>query len=651
MRKSLYEATMTTTFNRPLTPVPWTQVDIADRFWQPRRETNRTVTLPLIYEINRKNGVLDAYVWDWWDPAKGNPPWRIWVGDISKWIEASCYSLGTHPDAELEALVDHAVEHMLKGQKEDGYLYANPLPRAWRFANLQELHELYDIGHAMEAAVARLQATGKRDLLDAMRRYADLLDATFGHEEGKIPGYDGHPEVELALVKLYRATGEERYLKLAKFFVDERGREPLYFERELEKIERDGIFHMGWYRNWNYSYCQAHQPLREQQEAFGHAVRALYLYSGAVDVAVETGDAELLETCRRLWRSVTHRRMYVTGGVGSTPNGEAFTFDYDLPNENGYAETCANIALVFFAHRLLQVEADGEYADVMERALYNSVMSGIGLDGKSFFYANHHTVYPRPEGTSDHLATSRQSWFGCACCPPNIARLISSLGGYVYSTAPNGLFVHLYVGGSVNFMAGDMSVTLTQRTDYPWDEKVEITVDPEKRCEFTLRLRIPGWCRGARLRVNGKAVRLNELVDRGYASITREWMPGDKVELVLPMPVERIEANPHVRMDCGKVALQRGPVVYCLEGVDNGKELADLILSRNAELTAEYRPRLLGGTVVIRGRAQRRSAAGWDDQLYRAARSKTKEVDFLAVPYALWAYRKPGEMIVWIREK
>jgi len=645
---------MLTICSRQLAPVPWTRVEIADRFWQPRRETNRTVTLPLEYEINEKNGVLDAYVWDWWDPAKGNPPWRIWVGDISKWIEAACYSLGTRPDAELAALVDHAVESMLKGQKEDGYLYSNPLPREWRFANLQELHELYDIGHGMEAAVARLQATGQRDMLDAMCRYADLLDATFGHGEGQIPGYDGHPEVELALVKLYRATGERRYLDLAKFFVDERGREPNYFKQEMEKIERDGIFHMGWYKNWNYSYCQAHQPLREQQEAFGHAVRALYLYSGAADVAAETGDAELLDTCRRLWRSVTHRRMYVTGGVGSSPHGEAFTFDYDLPNETGYAETCANIALVFFAHRMLQLEADGEYADVMERALYNGVMSGIGLDGKSFFYANHLTAYPQSTlvgHAADHVAVRRQGWFGCACCPPNIARLISSLGGYIYSTAPDGLFIHLYVGGSVTFQAGDTSVKVTQRTDYPWDEKVVITVQPEIPCEFTLGLRIPGWCRGARLRLNGKSLSLKDFIDRGYTCIIREWRPGDTVELILPMPIERIEANPRVRMNCGKVALRRGPVVYCLEEIDNGKELADLMLPRDAELTAEYRPRLLGGSVVIRGKALRRSAVGWNDALYRAGRSKVKEVDILAVPYARWANRTPGEMIVWIRER
>jgi len=342
--------------------------------------------------------------------------------------------------------------------------------------------------------------------------------------------------------------------------------------------------------------------------------------------------------------------MYVTGGVGSTPNGEAFTFDYDLPNENGYAETCANIALVFFAHRMLQIEAASEYADVMERALYNGVMSGIGLDGKSFFYANHHTTYPRPGSGDGHLATMRQGWFGCACCPPNIARLISSLGGYIYSTAPDGLFIHLYVGGSVTFQAGDTAVTLTQQTDYPWGEKVEIAVEPERPCEFTLGLRIPGWCRGARLRVNGKMVRMNDLIDKGYACIIREWLPGDTVELILPMPVERIEANPRVRMDCGKVVLQRGPVVYCLEEVDDGKELADLILPRDAELTAEYRPRLLGGAVVIRGKAQRRSTAGWDNRIDRPTRSKAKEVDLLAVPYALWANRAPGEMIVWIRE-
>jgi len=633
---------------RKLSPVCWKNVKVVDHFWTLRRETNRTATLPHEYELNKKSGVITAYQWDWWDPARGKAPWRIWVGDIGKWVEAVSYTLATDPDPTLADLAASVVREVLKGQKEDGYLYSNPLPRQWRWTNLQEYHELYDVGHAIEGAVAYYEATGRRDFLDAMCRCADLLDANFGPEEGKIRGYDGHPEIELALVKLYRATGNKRYLNLAKFYVDERGREPNYFAREKEEAKKRGIPLMGWMDT--YEYVQAHKPLREQQDAVGHAVRALYLYSGAADVAAETGDTELLATCRRLWRSLTRRRMYVIGGVGSTARGEAFTFDYDLPNETAYAETCANIALVFFAHRMLQIEADSEYADVMERALYNGVLSGVSLDGKRFFYANHLTVYPQAaKGAHDHVAASRQDWFGCACCPPNIARLIASIGQYVYSTSKDELYVHLYVGGSAECSVAGEKVVIRQETQYPWDGLVKLTVEPEAPSRFALALRIPGWCRGAKLEVNGKAVGLRGVTRKGYAVLRRVWERGDRIELVLPMPVERIEAHPAVRMDCGKVALQRGPIVYCLEELDNGPHLADIFLPRSSKLTAEYRPKLLGGVVVIRGKAKRRETTGWRDRLYSPERTKTRTVDILAVPYCVWANRKPGEMIVWIR--
>ena len=636
-----------------LNPVPWTQVRIDSAFWNKRLRANRDVTIPLQYQKNRETGVLDAYQWDWWDPARGRPPWRIIIGDLAKWIEAASYAQATHPDPQLEKRIDHAVDAMIAGQKDDGYLYPNPMPRAWRWANLQELHELYELGHDIEAAVAHLHATGKRDLLDAVCRATDQVDAHFGWAEGKSRGYDGHPEIELALVRLYRETREPRYLDLAKFFVDARGTEPNFFVKEAHRIEAEDILTLGWHRTrGGYWYYQAHKPLREQREAAGHSVRALYLYSGMADVAVETNDAELMRTCRRMWRSITQRRMYVTGGVGSDAHREGFTFDYDLPNETGYAETCANIALVFFAHRMLQIDVDAEYADVMERALYNGVLSGLGLDGKGFFYANRLTVYPRAgrghAPVSDSVAHTRQDWFSCACCPPNIARLLASLGQYAYSSDAKGLYVHLYMGGDVTCDVAGQTVVLRQTTEYPWQERVAFEVCPAQPARFTLALRIPGWCRGAKIKVNGKPIGMARILRKGYAHINRAWRFGDRVELTLPMPVERIESDPRVRMNCGKVALQRGPIVYCLEQADNGAELADIVIPRNAKLTAEHRPRLLGGVTVIRGRAKRRVTRKGGG-LYQRQRSTMKAVDLTAVPYCTWANRRPGEMIVWVR--
>ncbi|MBI2200490.1 MAG: glycoside hydrolase family 127 protein [Armatimonadetes bacterium] len=634
----------------PLSPVSFLNVGISGGYWGRRVETVRTVTIPLEYEMNRKTGALASYQWE--SERDKDRPWRIWVGDVGKWTEAAAYCLGVRPDRKLAELAEHAVHEVIRGQKPDGYLYCNVTAPARRWTNLRDLHELYDVGHAIEGAVAYYQATGKRDFLDTMCRCADLLEANFGDGPGKQRGYDGHPEVELALVKLYRSTGERRYLDLAKFFVDERGRQPHYFDQEAAARGEDPK------NSWTHRFSpgaphlcfQAHRPVRQQDDAVGHAVRALYLYSGMADVAVETGDEELLAACQRLWMSAVHRRMYVIGGVGSSSHGEAFTCDYDLPNETAYAETCANIALVFFAHRMLQIKADSEYADVMERALYNGVLSGLSLDGRTFFYANHLTAYPKGgNAASDHVAPARQEWFGCACCPPNIARVISGIGQFVYSTSSDGLYVHLYMGGRVKCQVGGTQVTLKQETDYPWKGKVHFTLDPESPARFDLALRIPGWCRRPNLRVNGKVTSVAAILRSGYACVRRDWAKGDEVELTLPMPVERVEAHPSVRANCGRVALQRGPLVYCLEEVDNGPDLADLFLPRTSRLTVEYRKRLLGGVAVIRGKGFRRSRAGWKDQLYRSTRSRPKAVGILAIPYALWANRGTGEMVVWVR--
>ncbi|MCD6520145.1 MAG: glycoside hydrolase family 127 protein [Anaerolineae bacterium] len=638
---------------RRLTPVSWKNVRIEGPFWGPRQEVNRAVTLPIEYEQLKKTGRLDAWKLEW-KPGQPNPPHHFWDSDVAKWIEAAAYSLATHPDEQLSRRVDEVIDWIAAAQQEDGYLniHFTVVEPENRWKNLRDMHELYCAGHLIEAAVAYYEATGKRKLLDVLCRYADHIATVFGPGPGQKRGYPGHEEIELALVKLYRVTGKKRYLDLAKFFIDERGRLPHYFDLEArERGEDPKAFDLG-----KYDYNQSHLPVREQTTAEGHAVRAMYLYSGMADVAAETGDRELFRACERLWENVTERRMYITGGVGSSANGERFTYDYDLPNDLAYAETCAAIGLVFWAQRMLQFEGDGRYADVLERALYNGVLSGVSLDGKRFFYANPLEVDPqaylcRPDlYRPQAMAPTRQEWFGCACCPPNLARLLASLGGYVYSQGKGELYVHLYVGGSAEIPLDGQVVHLSQETRYPWEGSVRIALRLPSEMRFTLALRIPSWAEKANLWVNGQVVELEPLVQRGYARVKRLWQDGDVVELDLPMPVMRMEAHPAVRDDCGRVALQRGPLVYCFEEVDNGPYLADLALSREATLRSRYMEDLLGGVVVIEGTARRRVLTGWEHQLYRPAWSQMREVPFLAIPYYAWANRDVGEMLVWIRE-
>jgi len=639
---------------RQLRPVPLKWVTIEDRFWAPRQEINRRVTLPIEYQQCKETGRIDAWKLDW-RPGQPNPPHQFWDSDLAKWIEAVGYSLATHPDQDLEKLADAVIDLIADAQGDDGYLnlhftLVEPQNR-WR--NLRDMHELYCAGHLMEAAVAYYEGTGKPRLLETLCRYADHIDSVFGPQEGKRRGYPGHEEIELALVKLYHATGQERYLRLAQFFVDERGQSPHYFHLEARERDEDP----GEFRHGRYTYNQSHLPVREQTTAEGHAVRAMYLYSGMADVAAETGDRSLLAACQRLWGNVTRRRMYVTGGIGSSAHGERFTFDYDLPNETAYAETCAAIGLVLWAHRMLQFDGDGIYADVMERALYNGVLSGISLDGRRFSYVNPLEVdleahkYRVEEFGRPRFSPSRQEWFACACCPPNIARLLASLGGYAYSQARATAYVHLYIGGRATLDIDGRAVALQVETDYPWGEKVTVRVDPGQPTDLTLALRVPGWCRGATLAVNGQRMSIEPLMDKGYARIGRVWHSGDEVTLTLPMPVERIEAHPSVRADCGRVALQRGPLVYCLEEADNGGGLTDIALPADAQLGVGFEEDFLGGVAVITGQAVRRDPAGWDDRLYRPLASATLATTIKAVPYYAWGNRALGNMLVWIRQE
>ena len=638
---------------KQMEPVSFTRVKMQDAFWSPRQEINRTATIPAVYEQSKRTGRIDAWKLGW-KPGDPDPPHIFWDSDVAKWIEAVGYSLAVHPDPELEALADALIDDIASAQQADGYLniHFTVVEPEKRWTNLRDWHELYCAGHLMEAAVAYDEGTGKRKLLDVLCRYADYIGTVFGRGEGQKRGYPGHEEIELALVKLYRATGEKRYLDLARYFVDERGQQPHYFEIEAQARGEDP----GRLDHRMYNYNQSHLPVREQTTAEGHAVRAMYLYCGMADVAAETGDEALIAACRRLWENVTRRRMYVTGGIGSSSYGERFTYDYELPNEIAYAETCAAIGLVMWAQRMLHLEGDGAYADVMERALYNGMLSGVSFDGRHFFYANPLEVDPerylhRPDLFRQHVASPRrQEWFGCSCCPTNVVRTMGSLGQYVYSQGDAAAYVHLYVQGEGALNVGGQKVVLEQKTRYPWDGQVEVTVRPEKEISFTLALRIPGWCRQAALRVNGQAVAIEPLRDRGYVRVERAWKAGDAVVLELAMPVERIEAHPAVREDAGRVALQRGPLVYCLEEVDNGPHLPDLALPRDAPLQAAFDPSLLGGVVAITGQALRRALPGWEGELYRSAQPATHMVPFKAIPYYAWANRAPGEMLVWIRE-
>ncbi|HLI87997.1 MAG TPA: beta-L-arabinofuranosidase domain-containing protein [Ktedonobacteraceae bacterium] len=621
------------------TPVVHTVVTFEDTFWAPRLRTLREQTLPFIYAQMQQDGHFSNFH-EQWQPGRSPTPYVFWESDLSKWIEAASYSLATHPDPHLEALVDEGVAFLVALQQPDGYLnlWFTRFEPEKRWTNLRDWHELYCAGHLIEAAVAHFQATGKRTLLDAACRYADYIATVFGAEEGKRRGYCGHEEIELALVKLYHVTGEPRYLRLCQYFVEERGRQPHYFDIEARARGEDPAAF--WART--YEYNQSHRPVREQNEVVGHAVRAMYLYSALADLARELHDDSLLRTCERLWRHLTSRRLYVTGGLGSSAANEGLTADYDLPNAAAYAETCAAIGLVLWNHRLLQLETDHRYADLLERALYNGVLSALALDGKAFFYEN------PLESRGDH---HRSPWFRCACCPPNIARLLASLGQYVYGVNESEVMVHLYVQSTSSLSVAGQKVAFRQETRYPWEGLVRLHLEMEQPAEFALNLRIPGWCRQARLDVNGEELPIEQYVRKGYARIARRWQSGDTITLDLPMPVERVYAHPDLVEDNGRVALQRGPLVYCLEGADNDVPLHRIRLASDAELESHFEPDLLGGVAVIEGQASALETADWDDTLYRTTPPERRAHRLVAIPYYAWDQRTPGEMSVWIRQE
>ncbi len=616
-------------------------VRIGGGFWRAKQEINREATLPIEYEQLESTHRLDILKGKWNEQA-GYTPHIFWDSDIAKWLEAVAYSLHSHPDAVLEARCDAVIDDLRNLQEDDGYLnsYFSQLEPEGRWTNLRDRHELYCAGHLMEAAVAYSEATGKNEFLDIMCRYADHIASVFGPEVDQKKGYPGHEEIELALVKLYNATNNPAYLKLSEFFLTQRGTQPHYYDEEAELRGDDPEA----YRFDKYDYLQAHRPVREQDAAEGHSVRACYLYAGMADVARETGDAGLAEACTALWNNITRKRMYVHGGIGSSHLGERFTFDYDLPSEAAYAETCAAIALVFFAQRMFLLEPKGEYIDVLERALYNGVISGVSEDGKKFFYDNYLASHPGYHDAQRRKSPDRQEWFGCACCPPNLARLLASLGCYLFAESPTDLWLNLYSDFTAS--AATPGFSFSMETRYPWDGHVAVKLSLAEPRRFMLHSRIPSWCRGSRVLVNGGVVAVDSV--GGYAVVDREWKDGDEIVITLEMPVERVYSHPSVRNNIGKLVLQRGPLLYCLEDVDNGKDLSNLFITEDTSLSWEFEEHLLGGVVTISGEGTARSYDGWEHSLYSAGHGPTIRRLFKAVPYYAWNNRGIGEMLVWL---
>lgn len=713
------------------TPLDLKQIQVTDAFWHREQELVRTEVIPYQWEAlnDRVEGaapsycmrnfkvagrmmrekkdkgaayVAPAYTFRGFealpeDPA--HPDEDKFYGfvfqdtDFSKWIEAVGYSLLQHPDPVLERTADEAIDIVCAAQLENGYLdtyyIINGMDRA--FTNLRDHHELYCLGHLVEGAVAYYQATGKDKLLCAAERFADYCCEIFGPEPGQCKGYPGHEIAEMALVRLFEEDNQGKYLKLAKFFLDQRGTEPHYFdEEEKERAAHDG---QPYKNTTNNAYHQAQQPVREQSEATGHAVRAMYLYSGMADVAREYEDEALEAACDRLWDNVTREKMYVTGGVGATHMGEAFSFVYDLPNDTAYSETCAAIGLVFWARRMLQLKPLGKYGDVMELALYNTVLAGMALDGKSFFYVNPLEVFPQAcheDARKFHVKSVRQKWFGCACCPPNIARLVSSVAAYAYTESNpfsdagekvdiDTLWVHLYMGSVLTKQVWNAEVVtihdkkpldIKVESQLPWEGRVKVLLHGD-RVQCRLAFRVPGWSSGmkASYRCGGRqgqvvidAEGISVKADCGVTAVTYRdgylyiegiWQDDDEIILEMDMPVRILEADARVRENTGKVAIARGPIVYCLEEADNGKDLhlcrVDLQTLKTSDIELETTEEL-GHPMTVLKVPGKRLIPTESAELYHSAQPvREQDVTLRMVPYYAWNNRGEGEMSVWVR--
>jgi uncharacterized protein len=620
----------------PIQPVSFTSVKLTDNFWAPRIKKNASVTIPIAFGFCESTGRVKNF-----DIAAGRDTGKFQTifpfddSDIYKIIEGASYSLQTFPDPKLEAYLDTLINKIGLAQESDGYLYTNRTIaekhsgkglHEWAGKNRWEKdsvlsHELYNLGHLYEAAVAHYQATGKRNLLNIALKSADLVNKDFGYDKVKV--YPGHQVIEMGLVKLYRVTGEKKYLDLARFFLDIRGPK-------------------------GSPYNQANLKPVDQTEAVGHSVRATYMYSGMADIAAIERDAAYLNAITKIWGNLVYSKMYLTGGIGASGGNEGFADPFILPNMTAYCETCASIGDIFFNHRLFLLHGQSKYIDILEKTLYNSMLSGVSLSADRFFY-------PNPlESNGQHV---RQAWFGCACCPSNVARFIPAIPGYIYALTDKELYVNLFISNDANINLGKWKVNVSQKTEFPWDGKVEITVNPEKSGKFIMKIRIPGWAQNeaipgglyrfgdlntepVRLKINGEISDLN--LEDGYAVISRAWKQGDKVELELPMPVRKVIADERVKEDRNKIAFQRGPVIYCAEWPENKNgNVLDLVIKKDAAVSTEFEPSLLNGIQVINtsGFATKKISDGKIGIL--------GEEPVKLIPYALWNNRGAGQMMVW----
>ena len=609
-----------------LQAVPFPRVLVLDPFFAPRRATNTKVTLEHALKQLEESGTLGNFDLAAKGLHEGFKGYVFQDSDAYKALEAIAFALAEQRDPALEAKFDAAVARIAAAQQPDGYLNTSYTveSRGARFSNLRDDHELYCAGHLFEAAAAHFTATGKRNLLDIAIKYADLLVRTFGTGPGQRAGYCGHPEIEMALVKLANVTNDQNYLDLARHFVTQRGSHFFATEHGEDPKKYDG------------RYWLDHCSLLQMQGIAGHAVRAAYLMSGATDIATLTNDQPLLAAVRRIWRNTIEKNVFLTGGIGPSGSNEGFTTDYDLPTYTAYQESCASIALVMWAHRLNLVTRDPGFADAAETALYNAIPAGVQLDGTRFFYVN-----PLASRGTHH----RRAWFGCACCPPNLARTFAALGSYAYATGEHSLYVNLYLQGEVRATVDGEDFSLVVQTEYPWQGEVALRVVQAPSKATALNLRVPGWCDTATIQVADEEPLRSA---PGYASLVRTWHRGDVVKLSMPMPVRTVQADPRAEDLRGRVAFARGPIVYCLEQVDQTCPVEELIAGPGTLLQPQHHPELLGGTTVLTGTMLRAAAAPWTDRrLYRPVAAQA-EVAVQLVPYAVWDNRAAGPMAVWV---
>lgn len=636
----------------PITSVPFTSVKLTDKFWLPRIQTNHTVTIPASFERCETTGRVKNFEMAAARSGKFCTVYPFDDTDVYKTIEGASFSLSLIPDKKLELYIDSLIDIIGRAQEPDGYLYTartiNPQnvhpwlgKERWE-KEREHSHELYNAGHLYEAAAAHYLATGKKNLLTIAIKNADLVCSVFGPDRRHVA--PGHEVIEMGLVKLYRITGKTEYLNTAKFFIEERG------SHQYDSLSKDPFK--------NGSYWQDHKPVVKQDEAIGHAVRAGYLYAAMADVAALTEDKDFLNAIDKIWNNVVQKKIYVQGGVGAVGDGERFGGNYELPNATAYNETCAAIANVYWNQRMFQLHGESKYIDILEKSLYNGLLSGVGMDGKSFFYTNAMEIKNHYKHAD--MEAARAGWFTCSCCPTNITRLIPSIPGYMYALKENNVYINLFATSTSNIIINSKKVTITQQNNYPWDGNLSFSIEPASSTAFTVRIRIPGWAQGQAIPsdlysfshtpgkkiiilVNGKPTEYT--MDNGYAVISKTWKKGDHIQLELPMTVEKIISNEKVVNNKGKIALQFGPLIYCLESPDNFGATSNVIVPETSTFTTQFQPALLNGVMTLQGNG----IAIMIDEEKNSVQTKAQPVT--AIPYYAWAHRGKGEMTVWIPQR